>query len=323
MKQLILLVIGNLTLIQLFHNDYSRFKKSAFRLNKNHNYEHIQALITIHYHSIEKGLSHKDVRLGFGKKAVNALLKDLREYKSKGYPLDNTRYKTGCSVLYRYIKIHEESKFDVNDIKESFYSIVGNTNDNTGGYYQLTKEEVTRYKNSNFAELANNRYSVRNFSDQSIDPFLINSAIQISMKTPSVCNRQPWKVYIVKEKKLQKDLLIQQNGLNGFGENMDTLLVVTAKNSYFGGAEERNQGFIDGGMFSMSLLYALEHVGLAACALNADFNKKTDDQVRRLLDIKVNENLILFIAVGHYPSEFKVPMSKRENYEEVSEYICG
>lgn len=322
-KDIILLGISHLRLIQFFYNDYIKYRKSAFRLNKNHTKDQIKARITIHYHSIEKGLSHKNIRLGFGKHAIKQLLKDLDDYKKNSFPLEDIRYRTGCSVLLEYIKLHEEANYDISEIKSMYKSIVGNFKENLGGCYQLNKEEVLKYRNSDFKQLSDKRFSVRNFSDELVDIQLINKAIEIAMKTPSVCNRQPWNVYVVKNKELQKDLLSLQGGLRGLGDNMDTLIAITAKNSYFGGPEERNQGFIDGGLFSMSLLYSLEYMGLASCALNADFNKKTDDQIRKILDIKVNENIILFIAVGNYPSTFKVPKSQRESHKEITKYFMS
>lgn len=82
------------------------------------------------------------------------------------------------------------------------------------------------------------------------------------------------------------------------------LLVITVNNSYLAGPEERNQGFIDGGMFSMSPIYALTYFGLALCALNAAFTKKSDKLIRNILNISVNENLSMFISVGHYLDSF-------------------
>ena len=45
------------------------------------------------------------------------------------------------------------------------------------------------------------------------------------------------------------------------------LLLVTSDIRAFMNNGERNEPFVDGGLFSMSLLYALEAYGLAACPL--------------------------------------------------------
>ena len=61
----------------------------------------------------------------------------------------------------------------------------------------------------------------------------------------------------------------------------------------------------------MSVLYALEYKGLAACPLHAMFETGRDLTVRGMLDIPENEKLITFISVGHFKKESHVPKSFR------------
>lgn len=42
-------------------------------------------------------------------------------------------------------------------------------------------------------------------------------------------------------------------------------MLVTADLQAFMGSNERNEGYVDSGLFSMSLLYAMKSCGLAAC----------------------------------------------------------
>lgn len=86
-------------------------------------------------------------------------------------------------------------------------------------------------------------------------------------------------------------------------------------------ANERNQPFIDGGLFSMSLLNALEFEGLGACALNAMMDKKTEERIFEILKIKSNDRLIMFISVGNFKNEVKVPVSLRNNLEDIINII--
>lgn len=89
------------------------------------------------------------------------------------------------------------------------------------------------------------------------------------------------------------------------------LLLVTSDIRAFMNNGERNEPFVDGGLFSMSLLYALEAYGLAACPLNAMFNLSQDRQTRELLDIPDYEFPVMYIAVGNFPESVPVCYSTR------------
>jgi nitroreductase len=91
------------------------------------------------------------------------------------------------------------------------------------------------------------------------------------MKSPSVCNRQPWKVHLIEDEQLLHQVMTAQGGFAGNGHNMQLLLLVTVDLRYFSTSSERNQGFVDGGIYLMSLVYALTYHKMATCILNADF----------------------------------------------------
>lgn len=56
--------------------------------------------------------------------------------------------------------------------------------------------------------------------------------------------------------------------------------------------QEHNEGFVDGGLFGMSLLLALEKQVLAACPLNTMFRLKAEKVTRRLLGIPEYESFL-------------------------------
>lgn len=149
----------------------------------------------------------------------------------------------------------------------------------------------------------------------------IESALSISMKTPTVCNRQPNRVYVVKNKKVMEKVLEIQGGYKGY-KLPAILILVSTDNRAFVSINERNEGFIDGGLFSMSLLYALEYEGLGACALNAMMNHDKEQEIKRILNVSEFENLIMFIAVGQIPDKgVKCPKSQRDTYQKIMRVI--
>ena len=306
----------------MYYYDFRRYSNSAFVLRKNQTEENLKARITMNYHSLEKGLSNSNIRFNFGQRALRELFKYLEQYIEAGYSFDDIRFKTGLSVIEQYIELHNKHNIDVSSVKERYNKLISvSSKEDYGGVKEFTKDFILSKRKSNFAELSFYRSSVRDFSNEPVDIQLINEAIQIATKTPSVCNRQPWSVYVIKKRDLKERILRIQSGLTEERQKqVDTLIAITSKNSFLATPEERNQGFVDGGMFSMSLLYALQYVGLATCALNADLSKKDDKKIRDELGIPDSENLILFIAVGHYPDKFKVPKSQRDSYKEITKY---
>lgn len=300
--------------------DYKRFKKYSTAINNHKNFEQIISKIVIYYHVIEKGLSLKNTRLGFGKEKIHVLLDLINEYIEKGYPVDDTNFLAAVSVLNDYIKYHKQNLFDVSKLEEKVgrYQIYFN---NLGGRLELNKEDIMNDINKNFYYFVNSRHSVRNFSYEKVELDSIYKAIEIAQKSPSVCNRQTSKVYIVQDK-VKKDAITRlQNGNRGFGDLADKYIIITSDLNKFWVLGERNQSFIDGGIFSMSLLNGLHYVGLACCTLNWAVSKDTDKKLKYELDIPDNENIILIIAVGHYPEKLTVCKSNRLSAHKVTKII--
>jgi len=168
-----------------------------------------------------------------------------------------------------------------------------------------------------FTELASTRKSVRMYSAEPPEKQVITSAVSIAIKTPSVCNRQPWRIHYFTNKSSVSSILDLQNGNRSFRDEIKALALVTVDLNSFFGPEERHQCFIDGGMFSMSFLYALHSMGLAACALNWAVNAITDIRIRTVSSIPKNEEIIMMIAIGNYQDEVKIPKSERYNSKDI------
>ena len=161
------------------------------------------------------------------------------------------------------------------------------------------------------------RYSLREFKDEIVKDDMVLRAIELSMKTPSVCNRQAWHIYHTNDEEIKKTVLQYQNGNRPFGGNIPNLLIVTTDLKAFFSAEEHYQHWIDGGLLSMSLMYALHSLGIASCPLNWSQTPKEDKMLRKAVDIKPNHTIILMLALGYPDENNKVCVSARRPIEEV------
>ena len=177
----------------------------------------------------------------------------------------------------------------------------------------LLKSDKLSNDKKNFYDLCQNRSSVREFSGDKIDLEKVLKAIKNATKTPSVCNRQGWRVYLTESKETIEKLLFLQKGFKGYPRLLEVVLAITVSNNTFLSPVERNEAFIDGGLFSMSIIYGLEYEGLAAVALNAMMNSKDEREIRKLISADEADQLIMFVAIGDFKKETIVPVSDRRN----------
>lgn len=303
---------------KLYDFDKKRLLKYAYSLNKNISADNLRSKITFHYHAIEKGLSNANLRLGFGERAFKELFWAMDEYIKRGFATDDYRFQSAISVIQSYVQLHDSKSYSVKWVEEyliKYSKYLQSDYEELGGYLTLKSSELPEFNKLDFKELANSRYSVRDFGKSFIDECKIYEAIDIATKTPSVCNRQSWKVRYIKSPNKIKEVLTLQRGLTGNGENLRDLLLVTTDKQYMNSGRERNQTYIDGGLYTMSLLYALTSLGIASCTLNASFSYEQEINMRDKLNVKDSEDFIAFIAIGTYPDVVKVAKSPRDNYK--------
>ncbi|RAP74003.1 nitroreductase family protein [Paenibacillus montanisoli] len=309
------------TLIMNYYYDFSRYYRYTSRTNYQKN---LEANIIKHYHVLEKGLSMPVVKQGFGVDVATSLISLCERYIENGYSLESKQFLSALSVLEKYIN-YNSKYYDLTDMKKGYGKItrelVVNKNQTEGGFKYLTKDEIIKSANSGFMEFSACRYSVRNYTDEEVDINLLKEAIKVAQKTPSACNRQSSKVYVVCDKNLINKVLGFQNGNRGFGHLANKLLIVTNDLRVFEGVHERNQSFIDGGMFAMSLLYGLHYNGLGACPLNWSTTTEVDRKFKKAVGINDSENIMMMISVGHLQDSFKVAVSKRRDIEEVLSFM--
>jgi nitroreductase len=302
-------IYNQLAIRMLFAYDRSIFRK---------NYDSDVAQLIFHTHQIEKGLSHAKFRQGFGLDA----LRDLHRVMDKIADKNSIEYQNALSALKEYLYIHK--KFDLSRQKQvlgdKIVKEIDQAKSTIGGSEIITKKSKEQNAKLPLDELMANRYSIREYSDEPVNDDKICNAIKIATKTPTACNRQSPRVAIIKNTGVIEKALQLQGGVNGYAAP-PCLLLVTAENKAYLSASERHQSYIDGGLFAMSLLLALEFESLAAVPLHTMFDKKNDLATRRLLSIPKSESLIAYIAVGNLRDENKVAKSFRYPIEKITRII--
>ncbi|GEQ62384.1 hypothetical protein VL4N_17310 [Vagococcus lutrae] len=304
--------------------DFKKFKNSVEVNFESIDEEQLKARLMFEAHALEKGFSHTDFREKFGLSALNSLSELLKIYNKRNFSKKDTRYLISLSALKRYVIIHNERGVDTSFLYDIFSrEIIDEAmkiENLLSGTILVTADSKEDNEELNFKDLALNRISVREFSDKKIEISDVEEAIQIACKSPSVCNRQPARVYVIKNKKMISDVLEVQGGYRGF-PTPQMLLLVTSSNRVFMNPLERNEAYIDGGLFSMSLMYGLEYKKIATCALNAMMSKTSEETIKKMINVNKDESLIMFLAIGKFKAETKSPLSYRDDISKIMRVV--
>lgn len=281
----------------------------------------IESVMIFYVHQIEKGFSFDVYQYGRGKTAlhhISDLIGRLAQVDSDWR--NNSIYEDAVLALGEYRRRHTSKGYDITFMTDLFGATV-NEDIATAAQrpypnIELTRESKQDNNQVSFSKLVERRHAIRSYADMPVSRQELEDAIAMSLRTPSVCNRQPTRVRIFTDRSIISKALKIQGGFGGY--NMPpALMLVTADLQAFMGVSEHNEGYIDGGLFSMSLLYSLEACGLAACPLNTMFGDKADEETRKLLDVPDNEVFIMCIAVGHFRETSRICRSQRFELDRV------
>lgn len=268
-------------------------------------------------HSIEKGLSLPDVRGGFGAAALTELRQLIAEYDRRGLDGTDPSYAMARFAIAAYVAFHATHGLEIPEKLSFVRGLAADMPDVArGGVEDVDGATMRARARRDFAELVAARRSTRIFADTPVEPESIRAAMRLALRSPSVCNRQSGRATLVTDRALLDRILPVQGGNRGFTDAIPAVLVVTAYLGVFRGARERNQCWIDGGLFAMSLLYALTYVGLGTCPLNWSADAQKDKKLRAIMDIPDNEVVIMMIAVGNLPEQYRVAVSPRRTLED-------
>lgn len=299
-----------LRLVRNYAYDWRRYVRWSHGVRTDRARGQAERALLKNYHGIEKGLSLQVPRPGFGQPKVAQLMKQLDAwfdtygYEGAGlsalsalkeYQAFNERHGTQFPPLDRWLQKHCRD-------------------DHNGGTVAMTREEMHAQMRRGEEDFFLSRHSMRNFGPDPVPMDDIRRAAIIARKTPSVCNRQGPRVHCFET---ASEALQWQPGNAGFGHLASRALVVTSDLQAFSEVGERNQCWVDGGMFAMSILYALHAMGYASCPLAWSQPATQDRRMRAALGIGDNEAVIMMIAVGTVPACFNVAKSHRFPLEKI------
>ena len=85
----------------------------------------------------------------------------------------------------------------------------------------------------------------------------------------------------------------------------------------FVGPDERNQRWVDGGLFAMTLVWAFHALGLSTCMLNWALPNVSSNRLRELAGIPDGEDIVVLIAIGHAAEGARVARSEKRSVDDL------
>ncbi|ABM93693.1 nitroreductase family protein [Methylibium petroleiphilum] len=302
-----------------FISDLLHAKSFMFWSAQDTSYAKLSSELIFQYHKLEKGLCMAGPRRFFGRDPVIATCRLVKRWSGAGLPSNDPVFLGAIETLRAYrdrlavTPPPPEHATQIWSLLNECLSLAPPTPSlTTPRPYQPSAGTA-----ATFDLLCAQRRSVRAYTTDVVPISLIHEAIATAQLSPSACNRQPWRLHIYRDPQRTKHLLELQNGNAGFGHQLTTLLVVCADSRTFFDATERNEPYVDAGLFVMSLLLALQSRGLASCCLNWCVSPDTDQKGHDRGDIPSNEKIIMYLAVGYADAQAMVPRSPRRNLETV------
>jgi nitroreductase len=304
---------------ELFEYDKYLFLQTGETVGNGSERIELESRLMVAYHRVEKALAFRDVRPGFGKQVAGELASDLQTYIDD-YGFDEIAIRS-LRVLKHYVDYNEGQGIPNDALSEIVDSCTAQTPSKFRNFTHdpvivKYRKEIIKATNIDFARFVGSRHSIRDFVCEPVDIRKIKAAVELANRTPSSCNRQPWCVHVYREKE-KEHMLRLNSGHGGFTHSIDTLLVVTGDPLYYPTGRERNQVFIDLGMFSMSLVLSLHHQQLGVCTMATCVSGEEEDHIKHVGNIDPAHRLIMMLAVGNIPEKLKVPTSARRDISSI------
>ncbi len=262
--------------------------------------ENMAATIRRYAHVLEKGIYMPDRRIRFGKRVADQLQQLLMDW-------DRIYHDTGDET--------------VDWAKEVF------------GLYQDEKNkphqrrtfnrhhEYTEAEKGAIQKIIYNRRSCRNFDPgRKIDLELVRTLVKLANASPSSCNRQTCFVFLVEQTEDMAVIESCSSGGKGFASRAPYTLIVCTDLCSYNLPAERHLIYIDGGIFSQTLMLAAEALGLSTCFLNWASQSDGDETVmRKRFEIPEYFEIIGLINMGY--SEFEYNPAPRKTVGETMRMV--
>jgi nitroreductase len=174
---------------------------------------------------------------------------------------------------------------------------------------------------NNFINLIKTRQSCRDFNDKPLDIETIEKIASLATNSPSACNSQPWKMYLVGGEKVKEVTpALQNNGHNPFLSGAKGYIVITEKQAIykeFVKTKFDKYHFVkyDIGELTAYITLVAEDMGVKSCIIGWI----NQEELRGVVGYSEEEVCNIVVALGY--SDIPVREKKRKDLSEVIQIV--
>ncbi len=162
-----------------------------------------------------------------------------------------------------------------------------------------------------FLQLAQNRYSLRNFKDKEIEKDKIRAVLEAAILSPSAVNKQPLRYKVVSNETKKREII--DTYPRKWIMNAPTIIVVCVDHSLsWKRSDGKDHGDIDAGIAIEHIALAATDLGLGTCIVCNFDSEKLDKN----LDLPEHMEVVALIPIG-YPENKEIPNKKRNSFDDM------
>ena len=267
-------------------------------------------------HALEKGMGMPVVRRGFGRQKCERLIDSMRSLCERGRNL-SWEYGEALAVLRAYLEYQEADGVDVSDLRAAADPLLQSEHVTCeGGWRMVGHDEMMRGTQIDVPALFESKHSMRAYSQEPVTEEEFSQAVSLARRSPSACNRQPWRVYYTLDRqKAQK--IAGALPRQAFLDDVPYFCVVTCDRTLFNRSEFA-QWFVNGGIFVSYLTLALHYGGIGSVALEYNVGSKSEPALRKEMGIRNQDEVIAIVGFGRYPDEGKWIRADRRDVNDIA-----
>lgn len=272
-------------------------------------------------HRIEKGLLMRPRRDLFALDFIGETMDNFETLYKISDCKPDSQIKWAKDVLKEYFSITgSHSIIDKERIR--FTKIAGSSESSMSISvpYHRIESNKPNISFEDFYKLTKYRRSVRWFLDKKVPHDLLDKAIMAANQSPSACNRQPFEYRIIDEPLLLDKVRNIPMGLKGYQHNIPLMIVVVGNLDAYFDERDRHVIYIDASLANMSLILALETLGLSSCCVNWPDIEELEIKMDKALSLGKHQRPIMSMAVGYPDPDGKVAYSEKRDIELIRKY---
>lgn len=253
----------------------------------------------IEAHTIEKGLALPSPRPHFGQDKIRAMLAMNDGWTPPEGDLSRSML---VGALRDYSLAFAGTDAPDAQLASQIEKLIADPGSDgaTGGVRTVDVAQLVR--NENAIAFLDARFSARDFGQTPLSDNEVEEVLALALRAPSQCNRQSVRVHVYRDRETIKQLLDLQGGGRGFAEAVPTLFVLASEITAWGGPQQRNQPYVDGGIFLTMLLLSLAANGFVSCPMNLAITNRREREIKEVGSIPARDRLIVMVAAGPPPA---------------------